>query len=142
MLSHMSCASGVAIVIKVVEEGVCGRMGSHKSDIVWDVDLLCEVLDVQPNVDHLPVIFAKLIKSDQERACHLVDHSWLQAKEDFDLLVTVKSLQTAPGIIWDLILVLCWVLLLLVLALNLLLQEILGNKRAMNFEFFTVLINF
>lgn len=41
-------------------------MWRNKSDKVWNMHFLSEILDVEANINYLPVIFAHFIIGDQE----------------------------------------------------------------------------
>jgi hypothetical protein len=66
------------VVFKLIVNIVGGFVSRNKSNIVWDMYLLREVLDVQATVYDLPFFFAILVKSYKPRSGDSINNTLWQ----------------------------------------------------------------
>lgn len=75
MLAYVLGATGMLIVVEIVIDRVRCSILSNEPHKIWDMHLLCEVLDVQADVNNLPLLFIRAIEGNQEAARQFVNHA-------------------------------------------------------------------
>jgi hypothetical protein len=91
--ADVPCVVLKLVVLVVIELGVrTVLLVLHKAHVLWHVQTLAEVLDVQAQVHNHLLTVVRVAVADQEGACHATDDAFLKLELLLDVLIAKELL--------------------------------------------------
>ena len=75
MLANMLGTTSMLVVVEIVIDRIGCTTLSNEPHVIWNMHLLGEVLDIQADVDNLPLVSIWAVEGNQEAASQLVHHA-------------------------------------------------------------------